>query len=357
MIVASRDSHWSPAAALTLAAVLLALEIIGTVLLCVGWQWPPLLLHLATSIAANVIVWRRGAVASAPIATLRTAAMLLPFLGPVAPLAAVAILLGQVANRSVPPDAATWHEHLFPNLAADPLNDRMDAISRRQPPRATGEDVESFYDVLRWGTLPEREHVLSLISRSFRAEFAPVLRKALASDDIGLRAQAAAGLSLLESRTTAGLSALNQAHREAAAGFAREQIAIELAYALADAAHSGLYDELRSVEMRREIVNLLLPIFDRRSDDPALGALLGRTMIHLGELDDAITTLARSVDASGAAGELTDTALGWLLEGLYRHGDFARLGAVLKRRRDQAETLVARDGPLAPALTFWGATT
>ncbi len=357
MIPRHRDRDWSHGGAFRFALLLLALEAVCVALLCRHWQALPLVSHGLISLVANAIVWRRGAVANAPIAVLRMSAMLLPFLGPLAPFAAAALLLAQLLHATQPPDAAAWHEHLFPNLAADPLNDQMDAIARRQPPSATGDDVESFYDVLRWGTLREREHVLSLISRSFRAEFAPVLREALASDDLGLRAQAAAGLSLLETRISDRLATLQRIHDEAEAGTTRGQAALALAQALGDAAHSGLYDELRAADMRREIVSLLTPIAAARPGDASVVVILGRTMIHLGEFDAAAATLSRAVEQAEEGGEQTDAAFGWLIEALFRQGNFARLAAVLAHQRAKAVTLVGRDGPLAPALSFWTAAT
>lgn len=351
----SASSQRVPAArALGVSAALFGAETCCLAAMSFGWGARALLFHVAICLAGNALAWRGSEAANAPVATLRMAAMLMPFLGPVAPLAAILLLSGQVARPRTPPNAAMWHEHLFPNLAADPINDRMDAITRRQPPTSTGDDVESFYDVLRWGTVPEREHVLSLISRSFRAEFAPVLREALTSDDLGLRAQAAAGLSLLETRTSSRIAALERSVGQADSETAREQASIALAQALASAAHSELYDDLRTIEMRREIVSLLAPLFDARGGDPALGVMLGRTMIHLGDLEGAVAALDRSIRSDGSAGQASDAAFGWLIEGLFQQGDFVGLTALLGDRREQAATLVARDGPLAPALSFWG---
>ena len=203
-------------------------------------------------------------------------------------------------------DPATWHEHLFPNVAADALTERTNAISRRQPGAEAAGEIESFYDVLRWGTLPEQEHVLSLISRSFRPEFAPVLRAGLAVADLGLRAQAAAGLSLLETRTSSHLVDLQADYRRQGT----EAAALRIAQALSDAAHSGLYDEARAEEMRREIVAVLQPL--ARNGATAAGTMLGRTLIQLGEWGHAVDTLQRAADT----GEQNEAAFSWLLEGL-----------------------------------------
>ena len=313
------------------------------------------LVHGAAATAANVLAWRRAAAADAATATFRMMAALLPFLGPIAPALAILLLAVQLFRPHAVHDAAEWHEHLFPNLAADPINERIDAIGRHQPGLQPSSEIESFYDVLRWGKLTEKEHVLSLISRSYRPEFAPVLREALAGDDLGLRAQAAAGLSLLETRTSARLATLHQAWREAPTDAARVKAAILLAQALSTAAHSSLYDETRTTEMRREISALLRPIVAAGSADPAQGAMLsailGRTMIQLGDVDAAVATLEPVV----ASSEHADAAFGWLVEALFRKSDFIGLTALIARRRDLAAALVTRDGPLAPALAFWGA--
>ncbi len=311
------------------------------------------LVHVVAVTAANVLAWRPAAVPDAATATLRMTAALLPFLGPIAPALALMVLAIPAVRPHTVHDAAEWHEHLFPNLAADPINERIDAIGRHQLGGQSSSEIESFYDVLRWGKLSEKEHVLSLISRSYRPEFAPVLNEALNGDDLGLRAQAAAGLSLLETRTSARLATLQHALREAPDDAARVKATILLAQALSTAAHSSLYDENRTAEMRREISALLGPIVAAGSSDPAqsamLRAILGRTMIQLGDVDAACVTLEPVV----AASEHADAAFGWLVEALFRKSDFIGLTALIDRRRDLTAALVARDGPLAPALAFW----
>lgn len=339
--------------ALATAVVLFGLEVGGLILWLEDLVLAAALTHAVVAIAANVAAWRLAATPDATLATFRMTAVMLPFLGPIAPALATLLLAAQLVRPYAVHDAAEWHEHLFPNLAADPINEQIDAIGRHQPGSRNSNEIESFYDVLRWGKLPEKEHVLSLISRSYRPEFAPVLREALGSDDLGLRAQAAAGLSLLETRTSARLTTLQQAWREAPTDERRVETAIALAQALSTAAHSSLYDEVRTIEMRREIFALLSPIVAAGSSDPAraamLSAILGRTMIQLGDVDAAVVTLEPVV----AASEHAEAAFGWLVEAFFRKSDFTGLTALITRRRDLADALVRRDGPLAPALAFW----
>ncbi len=339
--------------ALTVAIVSLVLEVGGLILWLDDLMLAAALTHAVVAVAANVVTWRHATTPNAALATVRMTAIMLPFLGPIAPALATLLLAAQLVRPYAVHDAAEWHEHLFPNLAADPINEQIDAIGRHQPGSQNSDEIESFYDVLRWGKLPEKEHVLSLISRSYRPEFAPVLREALGSDDLGLRAQAAAGLSLLETRTSVGLATLQQTWRDAPTEARRVEAAVALAQALSTAAHSSLYDEVRTTEIRREIVALLRPIVAAGSSDPAraamLSAILGRTMIQLGDVDAAVVTLEPVV----AASEHAEAAFGWLIEALFRKSDFTGLTALIARRRDLADALVRRDGPLAPALAFW----
>ena len=339
--------------ALAVTFVLLGFELGGLMLWRNDLFLAAAFTHAVVALAANLLAWRYAVAQDAAIATFRMTAALLLFLGPIALALATLLLVIQIVRPQAIHDAAAWHEHLFPNLAADPINEQIEAIGRHQPGSQNSSEIESFYDVLHWGKLSEKEHVLSLISRSYRPEFAPVLREALGGDDLGLRAQAAAGLSLLETRTSARISTLQQAWREAPTDELRVKAAILLAQALSTAAHSSLYDETRTAEMRREISALLSPIVAVGSNDPAqramLSAILGRTMIQLGDVDAAVVTLEPVV----AASEHADAAFGWLVEALFRKSDFTGLTALIARRRDLAAALVARDGPLAPALAFW----
>ena len=306
-------------------------------------------LHLAACVVLAAFTCRRFSAPTPVIATVQLTALLLPFIGPLAALSGIVVLIIAAARHDPAANAAMWHEHLFPNLAADELTEQAEAINRRQPGNEAAGEIESFYDVLRWGTLPEQEHVLSLISRSFRPEFAPVLRAGLAVDDLGLRAQAAAGLSLLESRISARLSGLQERQR-LASDDTRSQASILLAQALADAAHSGLYDEARVHEMRAEIISVLEPLAQIADADPTIRTILGRTLIQLGQVDRAVDLLS----TSDGPGEQADAAFAWLLEGCFEQGDYARIDTLLARRVDRVSTIVRKDGPLAPALQFWG---
>lgn len=343
--------HWTDdtARVMRASAALLVAEL-GCVLLVI-WQMPlaALALHVCCCLAFAGLALQPGTAQTPAAATLRVVATMLPFLGPMAALAGLVIVTVIAVAHDPVANASMWHEHLFPNLAVDELTERSEEISRRQPGVDGAGEIESFYDVLRWGTLAEKEHVLSLISRSFRPEFAPVLRTGLAVDDLGLRAQAAAGLSLLESRMSTRLGDLKEALRDAKHDD-RSEAAMDLALALSDAAHTGLYDEARSLEMRQEIVSILT----ERSDptDPKVSAMLGRTLIQLGEFDRAVEML------SGAAGVAapSEAAFDWLLEGVFRQGDYGRIGPLLEGRAESVHRLIRQDGPLAPALRFWGAT-
>lgn len=342
-----RAGRWieHPGRALTVATVVLGFELACTALAVRGEIAWALGLHGAASLVLAAMTARPGPEPTVFSATMQLTAMMLPFLGPVAATGAIAVLLFTALRHDPVANAALWHEHLFPNLAGDALGEQMEAIARQHTDADTASEIESFYDVLRWGSLSQQEHVLSMISRSFKPEFAPVLRAGLAVDDLGLRAQAAAGLSLLEARLSGRLVELQKE-------FARTgdaQSALVLTQALSDAAHSGLYDDDRSAEMRAEIVSILTPLAE--DGNPRVVAMLGRTLIHLGAFERAAETLAPAVEA----GTRDDAAFSWLLEALFRQGDYARLRTLLTARAAEVSRLVQQDGPLAPALRFWAA--
>lgn len=342
--------HWTNNTARVLRATsaLLTIEL-GCVVLAAGAT--PIAAIVLHACCCTVFAWLafwHGAARTPAAAAVRVVALTSPFLGPMAALAGLVILAVIAVAHDPVANASIWHEHLFPNLAVDELTERTEEISRRQSGNDGAGEIESFFDVLQWGTLPEKEHVLSLISRSFRPEFAPVLRAGLAVDDLGLRAQAAAGLSMLETRISARLGNLQEAFRDAGPE-QRNIAAIDLAIALSDAAHTGLYDEARNAEMRREIVSILTDCADRV--DPRINTMLGRTLIQLGEFDRAVETLSGVADATTSG----EAAFDWLLEGVFRQGDYRRIGSLVEGRAESVRSLVQQDGPLAPALRFWAA--
>lgn len=60
-----------------------------------------------------------------------------------------------------------------------------------------------------------------------------------------------------------------------------------------------------------------------------------------------------TLQAATESGQQGEAAFSWLLEGLFRQGDYARLAHQLDRQAARARTIMRKDGPLAPALRFW----
>jgi DUF971 family protein len=264
---------------------------------------------------------------------LRVLAPLLPPLGPLAaalalPLAALLALRGRPAAG-----AASWSAHLFPQPESDALAQRAEGLARHAA-QHDPDGIGAFRAVLHGGTLAQQEHVLAVMAREFRTGFAPLLREALASPAPGLRAQAAAGLSLAQGRAEEQLQALRRAGEPAPV----------LARALDDAANSGLFEADRAAQLRAEAVRLWQRHLAARPDDAAAQAALGRDLLALGDAGAAQASLRQAL----ARGLATPAVLGWLAEALYAAGDLDAVAALLAEHRAVlAEPGAALAGPVA----------
>lgn len=332
--------------AVAFAAAVLAGEVAAVVLAWKGEPWSAAGLHAAVSLLALAAAWRQRGHESSAGAALDVLAAFCPFLGPVAALGTLLTLI--LTRPPAEDDDGDLRGHLFPRIEADPI-ERQVAGLRHLASLGTADQIVSFRDVLRWGTLAQAEHVIALMSRDLKAGFAELFREALDSAKPGIRAQAAAGMALLDARMAARTLEFRRSLAEMERGPARDAVMVALARHLDDVANAGLVDEQRAAEFRRETVGIYRTLLDQSPTDAALGAVLGRNLLVLGQNDLAREVLSDAVEV----GLDTQVAFGWLAECHHRNGDHDALQALVRDRAEQARRIAAANGPLAPAMKFW----
>lgn len=265
-------------------------------------------------------------------------AILLPVLGPIALLAgAVALILAPRLAREAS-DAEAWRASLFPDGSAVTLDDRLKHLTEHADARREADRVVAFADVLRQGALPQQERVIALMAREFRPEFAPLLREALNAAARPLRAQAAAALSLIETRMMAEAQAMR------AAGDA-----LGLARKLDDMAHSGLLEASRARALRSEAAALWRTRTTSQPQDAASAAALGRDLLQLDQVEAALEGL----EDAYAKGLVSPGLIGWLAEARFQAGDLAGVEALIRAHASDLAPLLRPSSPLAPALRLW----
>lgn len=305
-----------------------------------------LVLHAGTCVLPVIALRRAVAEEGLGTAVLRLLRPLLPAMGPFAAAACVLVLAAAPLLRRGTRGDAMWRSHLFPETGTDPVARQVAALDRAAADGGTA-GVAAFADVLRWGSLEQQERVVVLMSREFRPGFAPLMREALSSVTPGLRAQAAAGLAMVEARFEAQGGELRRA---AVSGEAAAMLA--LARHLDGLANSALLDPSRSAAVRAEAVGIYQAHLAAQPDDPDVQAALGRDLMQVGRLDDAIAAMRAAL----ARGLATPSLVGWLAECLYRKREIGQVSQLIAEHEGVLRPVVQEGTPLAAALGLWLAT-
>lgn len=240
------------------------------------------------------------------------------FLGIFGALGTLYAMLLHVPFRRQATPFEEWYASLFPEKSDAPSEKLYEMLKRGLADSASQDNVTSFTDVLRYGSIEQKRSVISLLSRDFRPEFAPALQSALADPNPAVRVQAATAAASIENdfleRSMQLEKAANKAPNDAAAHMA-------LARHFDDYAFSGILDGDRQAENRRRAEIAYRRVFelDPTRSDAALG--VGRLMVRTGRLAEA----ADWFEATFARGVVRPAEIGWYMEALYRVGDFGRL--------------------------------
>jgi hypothetical protein len=188
---------------------------------------PAIGLHVVLVAAVAVVVMRAGVADWAP-SLIALAAVLLA--GPAAALAIV--LVSAIGRHADTPSGLLdgWYARLAGEVVPDEAQRIAEAIETARAVRPGETDPRPFADILRKGTLAEKQAMLGLIGLRYQPEYLPFLRAALRSPEAVVRAQAAAVLvklkDVFKQRLMAGLA---EARTDFACPLDRAQDLIECA--------------------------------------------------------------------------------------------------------------------------------
>ncbi len=120
-------------------------------------------------------------------------------LGPFGVIGSGLMLLFIAGSRSNAENFDTWYLALFPEQINEKtwLSDLPEAAQKMNPMDLSN-TVSSFSDILRFGSFPEKQEVISRLTRGYSPEFAPTIKTALTSDDASVRVQAATAVAQIE---------------------------------------------------------------------------------------------------------------------------------------------------------------
>lgn len=307
--------------------------------------WPALSGHLLISALLTLwLLWLRrrdGGLRMATLLVMGTATM-----GPIgAGGTLLAMVLWSRFMRNNTP-FEDWYASLFPEQQRDPALDlyRDLKLGRDAPGRSS--TVTPFIDVMRHGSVPQKQAVIALIADNFRTSFASALRRALNDPEPGVRVQAATAVARIEGaflQRSMELEAWRAGHpgdADAILGLARH---------LDDYATTGLLDRQRAEESRRTALGLFEQALQSRPDDVEIQQAIERLLVRLSEHERTVAWFAARLDSVP-----TDSPrLIWYFESLFRLGRFGELRRVAAARGASFASAIGMSDEVRAAAELW----
>jgi hypothetical protein len=187
-----------------------------------------------------------------------------------------------------------WYSALFPDQIDSP-NELWQSILLSNTPDSGRVGVTPFSDILFFGSLAQKQELISLISKQFRPAVAPVLRLAIDDTNNGIRVQAASAITKIEDGflpRTMELSAAVQEHPTDA------RLLLKLAQLHDEYVSAGLLDAEREQESRRQALAAYADYLALRPDDIDARVSAGRLLVAGGRYEDAVEWLERALAQS-----------------------------------------------------------
>ncbi len=287
--------------------------------------WPWLLaaaVHLL--LAAALVAWTcRSRTCRADLRLPLLLTMTTAFLGPFgAGGVLLTIVLVKRYARSTP-CFEEWYASLFPDQATDASIDLWQRVLLSSEPDAGRAGVTPFSDILCFGSLPQKQELITLIAKHFRPAFAPVLRMAIGDVNNGIRVQAASAIAKIEDeflpRTVDAVAAV-QAHPAGAAPL------LALARLHDEYVSAGLLDAQRERDSRQQALAAYRDYLTLRPDDCDARVSVGRLLLGGDDCEGAARWLEASLDGGHSSPQLLLMYMDVLFH-LNRLGDLRRVAA------------------------------
>lgn len=293
-----------------------------------------LLIHLIVSAVIFVL-----AVVLRPLPAARLHLMtLLLLLVPTSALGAAGAILCQLltlihAMFSTP--FKEWFQSIFPSVDLNKPEQLYDDLRTGRDEAPRNYEVESFMDVMRYGTDDQKRRALSKVTMYFSPGFAPVLQYALADKSNMIRVQAATATSIIESRFEARLMELTNLLKRYPD---HPEVILAVAEFYDDFSFTKILDSEREMENQNQAKALYEKCLEKDPNNPELIQRYGRLLLRLGHTEEATNRFEQLFNMHASA-----SGVAWLVECYYRAGRFVSL-------RQLAASIMAQHGELYDSL-------
>jgi polysaccharide biosynthesis protein PelE len=206
------------------------------------------------------------------------------FMGPLGAAGTLVTLAFMARYRKAATSFEEWYSALFPETRTESQmelwqriivgNDSLDKSS-----------VAPFSDILFFGTLAQKQELISLMSRSFKPVFAPILRAALNDSNNSIRVQAASAITVIEDdflRRSLGLASdARQNPRDPA-------LLLKLARFSDEYANAGILDHDRELDSRNKALEAYREYLRLQPEDQVARTAIGRLLLLDEKYDEAL---------------------------------------------------------------------
>ena len=285
-------------------------------------------LHSLLALGLGGLIWRQMR-RSEPDVLVVVAAGAGIFCGVLGGAAALLYVLLSLVYQSRARSFEDWHQHIFGTMAVPASTTLTDALhSERERPMAA-DSVASLVSILNHGTLSEKHAAMAVLSRNYDASFHPALVLAKRSDDLSVRVQAATASAWIERRYTERLL-------KGQSALLKNRPGLQVAQTIDEYAYSGVADENRQAQLRRDARNLLLHHLTNVPEDEAARFALGRLHVRQRDFDAALKIFAQPGKADPSKAWQS-----WHAECLFATGDYCGLRSLMGQDETLAEPLEA----------------
>jgi len=335
--------------ALQIAAVAIAALVAECVIVyvCFGhglaW-WIPPAAHLAvTGGLAAWCRWSPGLRADVRLPLLLASATAV--LGPIGSAGTlVTMLLARWYMRKTIP-FEEWYQSLFPDTrqqADQELAERVATADLEKPGSLT-----PFVEMLAFGSLNQKQALITLINSQFRPAFGPILKRALTDGSNAVRVQAATAMNKLENAMLERTLELNRRVGESP-GDVKALRALARHYD--DYLYTGILDAHREEEIFARALTAYRHCIVAEPGEVDSRLAAGRLLVRGKRYAEAADCLEQAM----RAGLHVPQADLWYMESLYQLGRFVRLREFAGLRRECLEAEDCLPPAALEAVRLWG---
>jgi tetratricopeptide (TPR) repeat protein len=221
-------------------------------------------------------------------------------------------------KRSATP-FSEWYESLFPDFEYAEIKKLYEKAVDEKKFHSRKNPVIPFIDVLKYGTIEQKQAMIVLLIKNHHGKFANVLRKALEDKDGSVRVLAAKGMTKIEQHfldRNMELESRYKNNKISHSEFLKTQILNDDEYL-----YSGILDEIRASEVRERSNQACKKYLQDHPEDLDIRFLLGRILLRDGKSDQAVDWFEECIEM----GFISPSIYAWYFECMYRMGQFKKL--------------------------------